>query len=234
MKRPNSFGLAVLLLLLGTQCDREPSIEAFPRAAAPGETVRIQVGSYRGALDRLRVTVAGQPVHIVRAVDGEIEILLPVLATDSTTIAVRDGDRTVATAGMRILPPRSRRLLISVGASGVRLVQALPSAHAPTGTTRTRRTRLSFDVVNRNNVVVYSGAIPHPGHMPAERFVAHDSTGAGAKSVSPPAQSILAVYIPTPGDSVSVEFFEAGPGLDLGSSNGRAKRRSVGRFEVTP
>jgi hypothetical protein len=225
--------LALAIFLLFPNCTRSPSLETSTRAAAPGESVRLHLSFYRGDVQRLRVTVADRPAHIVLAADSDIDILVPPLDVDSTTIAVRDGDRTIVSTGLRVLPARSWRLLITVDAAGVRIVNALPSSHAPTGVARTRRTRLSFDVINRNNVVVYSGSIPHPAHQPAERFVAYDSSGAGAMAVEPPAQSVVPVYIPTPDDSVRVIFYTAGPGLDLMSTDGRAKRQRLAQIEVS-
>lgn len=223
---------AVLGVFLAAGCHHP--LDTLPGAAGPGETVLLRIPSYRGDLARLRVTVAGRPAHIVAARAGEIAILVPRLPADSVTIAVRDDKRTIATAGLRILRPRSTRLLLALDDSGARLVRATASGHAPTGQARTRRSRLSFDVVNRHNVVVYTGSIPHPSGERSERFLPLGSRGAGAVTADAPDRSILSIWIPAPDDSVRIDVYHAGPDLDLLSADGRARRQQLGRMVVAP
>ncbi len=221
--------LAIALVVSG--CARTPRIEAFPAMAAPGEMVHVRLSSYHGKPERLRVMVADRPAHIVRATLDGIDVVVPFVAADSVDVLVRDGEKTVARTGLRVLPPRSIRLLLSIDGRAVRVVRAAPSNERPTGQARTKRTRLSFDVVNRNNVVVYSGSIPHPGREPRERFFA-DASGVRAAPVEPSARTIFPIYIPTPGDSVRIDVYEAGPNLDLMESGDRDRRRRMGSIEV--
>ncbi len=234
MKRRTILPLLALLLTLASGCGRNPTIETSPHAAAPGETVRIRLHSYRGDTGRLRVTAGDKPAHIVHATSDEVVILMPSLDADSVTVAVVDGGRTVATTGVRVLRARSLRLLLLVGESGPRLLRATPSNHAPTGLARTRRTRLSFDIINENNVVVYSGSIPAPGGQRRERFSKRSNRSTAVGGVSPGADTVVPVWIPMPEGPVHIGLFEAGPNLDLGAPDDRAKRRAIGQVEVSP
>ena len=232
-QRPLALFVA-LSVLSGSGCGREPAAELSTPTAAPGETLGIRLGSFRGNINGIRVTMDGTPVHVLRAAGSEIDVIVPPGTAESTTVAVHDGDRTVATLGLRLLRPRSKRLLLSFDRSGATLVRATPSNHPPTGYARTRRTRLSFDVVNRNGVVVYSGSIRHPARQRVEQFSGSETGGAASFATESGQKIVFPLYLPFPEDSVRIDLYEAGPGLDLKSDDARRRRKLVKQIEVSP
>jgi hypothetical protein len=209
-------------------------VETFPSAAAPGQTIQVHLGSFKGNPDNLRVMVGDQPGRIVQRHQNMLEVMVPSVAGDSVTLSVFDGEKQVAQSSFSIAASQSLRLLLSVRDGGVRLLRAVPSNHRPTHLAETKRTRLSFDIVDSQNVVVYTGSIPHPRTRPPERFVLSDTSTGSAGLVEAPDSAIISIFIPMPQDSARVDFYKAGPHLDLRSNADRARRSRLNQITVTP
>jgi hypothetical protein len=223
--------LAGLLLL---SCDRKATVETFPSAAAPGQTIQVHLGSFKGNPDNLRVMVGDQPGRIVQRHQNMLEVVLPSVKEDSVTLAVFDDNRQLAQSSFYMLAPASLRLLLWVSNDSVRLIRALASNHAPTGLAATQRTRLSFDVITNQNIVVYSGSIPHPKTRPPERFAQSDTVSATGGLTDLPDSAVVSIFIPMPQDSVRIDFYEAGPGLNLLTNADRALRGRINQLRVGP
>ncbi|MDH3198757.1 MAG: hypothetical protein OEO21_11010 [Candidatus Krumholzibacteria bacterium] len=168
----------------------------------------------------------------MRVVDRRVvEVLVPFLPTGPATLVIIEGSRAVAEGELMILPPPSRRVVLSVKGGQVALVRVTPAADPPTGNLRRRHVRrLSYDVLNEKGGLVLTGSVLHPSdggellHDPAvgrlRRTAALDST-------------TIAIVIPRIDEPHTLVVYDTPPGIDLAEADHRARRRRLASIALS-
>jgi hypothetical protein len=213
-------------------------IRVSQESARPGESIQVDVRGKRVATNEPIRALFDDGVRAPARFTGEgqLEVTVPLLPVGESTVAVYQGRRLLGRGTLEIRDASTRRLMFSYGPEGIALVRTTRSAGSPTGHTRSRGARLSFDLVNANGAVVYSATIPDPGQARPE--VLTQPLAAGGPVVIgrglPETAGIFFLEIPTPPGRVSLRVYRADGSLDLFTAQGRSQRRPLATVEVTP
>ncbi len=200
-------------------------------SARPGDAILVDLGRQRVTKQNPFRAVFGDSVSgPVRQVDNDqLEIVVPLLPVGESTVSVYQGNRLLGRGVLQIHDTQSRRLTLAYSASGIQLVGKTRSAAPLTGHVRSRQPRLSFDLVNAQGAVVYSGTILDPqrvnGEVPTGVYDGGRATIGRPKSTP---STILFVDVPTPPGPVTIIFYRAEANLDLFTTEGRGKRTPLG------
>jgi len=224
---------SLLLLPALAGCSRKTSLKPDLALASAGQPVTILLDPPVKDASAVRARWGKQIIPILRTDKGMIQFIMPRGDTDSVVVEMLDGSRSLGSFAIRRQPEPAQRLLLSLDGETVTLRDRVPSNDAASVDARTRRTRLSFDVVNRHGTVVYSASIPHPAFEPVESFIV-EGNDAHARTVTRTGPVVFPVWIPAHRDTVRLYVYEAAPGLDLMDSDGRARRRELAVLEVLP
>lgn len=203
--------------------------------ASPGSAVTVTADKavFEGA-NPANVTIGGQAATIQSVVSGtEAIVTVPNLSAGAAEVRlVEIGKAPGAPGQLTILAAPAQRLILRFGANQVLLLSAQAAIGGVGENAREEGRRISYDVLDSQGRVLFTGAVVHPTLGRAEVF---DPLGQGMFSphqvaVSPSAA--FAVKIPNLGGATRVQFFDAAAELDLGTAAGRAARVFLNEITV--
>jgi hypothetical protein len=168
--------------------------------------------------------------------DGDVEVVVPALPAGENTVSVFQGQRRLGRGRLNVLDAATRQLAIAYGREGFTLLRSTPAAGPPTGHVRSRQPRLSFDLINAQGAVVYSGTVVDPSQVPGEVLTQATSAGGPAwiGRGGTEQEGLILIRVPTPPGPVTLKVYRAPEKLDLFTTDGRAGRRLVSTLEVRP
>jgi len=220
---------AAVLLAWGCSSQRA---EVFPDAAAPGEVVQVRVPSDRFKdPQKLRARIAGKGAPVVRVVDARVvEVLVPFAPTGAATLAIVDGNRVLGEGPLTVLPPPSRRVVVTIRGKEIKLLRVTPAADPPTGSYRRNDVRrISYDLFNSQGGLVLTGSVLHPSdggellHDPAEGRLRR------TKALDP---TTIDFVIPRIEGPQTLVVYDTPPGADLADPAGRDRRSRLASFPL--
>ena len=224
-------------LMLATPVASMAGIDVAETSVRPGDAIVVQVTDRRVAPDdALRAVFDGQTrAPALFANDSAIEVIIPMLPVGETLLALYQGNTLLGRHTLQILDAAARRLIFSYEGDHITLLQTTRSTSLPTRHVRSDDERLSFDMLNSNGVVVYSGTIINPSRARPEVLVQSNPTGSVLIGrTAPDRNGLFIVDIPTPPNSVTLRIYRVEPDIDLFTADGRSRRTLLTSVEVTP
>ena len=231
--------MAVCALLAGFfACGRSARVvSVFPDAATPGMIVRVTTDKTAFPSERpARIEMGSQTATIQQVVSvTEADALVPNLPAGQVQVQVREPGKKPGSAGqLTILPASSQQLILSFQNNSVSLMRAQPRAGEASRAAEQDQRRLSFDVLNAQGGLVFTGAVVHPT---LGRLEIYDEPRPGERvlRVMPPEQqAVFAIKVPTipSGGAATIKFYDVPPGVDLTTSPGRAARTLLNEIKL--
>jgi hypothetical protein len=247
MFRPQAICITAAMILAGgsgTGCahrrgpDSSPPasiIRVEPDSASPG--MRVQITSNQPVFnvkEPPRVQVGKQPAKIAETTSTtEVSIIVPNLESGDADVQLLQDDKKLGKpARFKVLPAQSQRLILTFANDRVKLVDAAPRAGGYVEGAREGGRRLSYDLVNDQGAVMFTGSVLHPLGGRSEVF---DETPNGKRIINsqhPHAQATFVLKIPNVPGGVKVRFYDVLPGVDLASEQGRTVRVLLNEIKV--
>ncbi len=215
----------------------EPSMIVEPAGASPGMIVRVSGNKplFRDS-QTAKVEFGGQPASVARVVsDTEAEVLVPQVPPGKTTIGVSSGSSGGKdSASFTILPARAQQLVLKMTGGQIELVAVHPTSGEPSGRGELGgEAQLSFDVLNKEGSVVYTGIIPHPAQQGMEVFDGPDAKAAVIRREEMDQHEItFALKVPKLAAETTIKFFEAPPSVNIQDARGRESRKFLSEVKV--
>lgn len=207
-----------------------PRLAVEPAAARPGMIVRV---SSTGPVFRKgeggEVRIAGRPASIVRTVsEREVHVLVPAVEAGAAQVTLGSGGRSAGS--VTVLPAPSVELVVSMEDKKLTLVRATPRAGEVETRVSPDQARLSFDVVNEQGGLVFTGAVADPTRR--EVFDGPNARDAVLRGAPRSKKAVFAVKVPNVPGRFTVKFYSVAAGVDLKSAQGRAGREPLGEIVV--
>lgn len=236
--------VAVVVFLVGfnhSGCKRQESPESPPGAlsfspegASPGMMVRVTAGEpvFPDAA-KTRVEIGGQPAPLVNWVsETEVEVLVPNVKAGAAKIEVR-GERVKQAATFDVLPAAAQELVLELKNGRLELVAIHPTADAPDVMRESGVPQLSYDIVNSDGGIAFTGAIDHPAQSGMELFDGPAADRAILRREAPHAGSPVVFTIKVPAfRGATVKFYESAAGANLRDAAAREVREPVGEVKL--
>lgn len=222
---------------LVVQAESFARVRLSQESARPGDPVLVQLRDQhvRGE-EPIRAEFGnGTPAPARMTPEGDIEVIVPVMPAGETTLSVYQGQKLLGRGTIDIRESATRLLTISYGPDGLRLLRTSPATGPPTGYVRSRQPRLSFDLINAQGAVVYSGTVLDPAEVRGEVLTQASAGGPvqiGRGAIE--ASGVVFIEVPTPPGPVSLRVYRAAASIDLFTNEGRAQRRLISTLEVRP
>lgn len=224
--------IAAFCTLVGGCSGCSKPLTGQPQEAAPGETIFLQKenAGFKNTSD-IGVMIGGRPAPIVRIIDESlVEVMVPKLPPGKAEVVLTHRGRSIGVFETTIRPAPLRRLYMTLDGDDFRIDRVRPyTGHYDRP--ETRGSRLSYDVVDENDQLIYTGAIRHPEEHTVEVFGYPDSTSIRREQVRGPKRFILKIpYVDGP---VRVRLFRVEDGVDLADARERKRRVFIREFELT-
>jgi hypothetical protein len=206
-----------------------------PEGASPGMVVRVTTAqpAFRDAT-AVRVEIGGKPTTIVKLVSAtEVDVLVPNVAAGESQLKV-SGGKVSGTAPFTVLPASAQELVLQLKDGKFELVAVHPTADEPSPVTRSQEPQLSYDLVNSQGGLVFTGSIDHPAQARMELFDGPSSREAILRREPPhPGQPVVfTLKVPIAPRGATVKFYEAPPDANLLDAAVRQTRRPIGEIKL--
>jgi hypothetical protein len=238
MKSYFRMAIAVLFAALFFGCNKErggSAVTLSPEGASPGMVVRVTTGqpAFSDAT-AARVEIGGQLAPIVKVVSAtEVDVLVPNTAAGESQVKVTGG-KVSGAAAFTVLPASAQELVLQLKDNRFELVAVYPTADEPTMVTRSQEPQLSYDLINAQGGLVFTGSINHPALARMELFDGPNAREAILRREPPhPGQPVVfTLKVPIVPRGATVKFYEAAPELNLLDAAARQNRKAVGEIKL--
>lgn len=223
MVRPCLIAGIVALSLVALSCER--GFVSVNSQAPPGAVLRVQTRINLQNQKDLSAAVGDKPA-LVRVIDNRTaDILVPWLDPGHAELVLMAGKRRIGRAKVTILDTATRRVRLSIEKDGVELQRMERSADVFTPNVRSNRRRISFDLVNDRDGLIYSGSVLHPLSTGGEVISARGSDEPViASRIEAPDSTTFSLSIPRPPQGAVLRVYDVPPGLDITTPEGREQR----------
>ncbi|MEJ2720707.1 MAG: hypothetical protein P8181_06145 [bacterium] len=208
-------------------------VTGYQQEAAPGESIFLhrEKAGFKN-VDDIGVTIAGRPAPVVRIVDeSTVEVMVPKLPPGPAEIRLLHRGRSLGAFEMTVDPAPLRRLFMTLDGDEFRIDRVRPyTGHYDKPATRGRR--LSYDVLDQNDRLIYTGAVPFPADQTVEVFGYPKPTSVRSEKMRGPNRFII--KIPYAEGTIRVRIFSVEDGVDLSDPRGRQRRTFIRVFEINP
>ncbi|HEX7180674.1 MAG TPA: hypothetical protein VF756_02440 [Thermoanaerobaculia bacterium] len=201
-----------------------------PAMVSPGMIVRVSSTKpvFRKG-EEGEVRIAGRPASIVRTVsEREVDVMVPAVEAGAARVTLGRGGQS--TGNVTVLPAPSVELVVSMEDNKLTLMRATPRAGEVETRVSRDQARLSFDVINEQGGLVFTGAVADPTRR--EVFDGPNSQGAVLRGTPRSKKAVFAVKVPNVPGRFTVKFYAVPAGVDLKSTEGRAAREPLGEIVV--
>jgi hypothetical protein len=235
-----------VLLLVGMTClsscnlfwPAEPSAgvsSVNPAEASPGSTVTVTTDkpAFKGDTAPT-ITIGGQSA-ITQSVVSETQaiVVVPQLAPGAAEVKIVEAGKNPGSPGqLSILSAPIQRLVLTFGNNQVQLVSAQPGTGGFGESARESGRRISYDVLDGQGRVIFTGAVIHPTLGRAEVFESLADGKFSIRQVAVSPSAAFALKIPNLGGPTNVQFYDAAADLDLGTAEGRKGRVFLNEITV--
>jgi hypothetical protein len=212
-----------------------PALTLSPEGASPGMVVRVTTSqpAFPDAT-AARVEIGGQPAPIAKWVSAtEVDVLVPNVAAGESQVKVTGGNVS-ETAAFTVLPASAQELVLQLKEGRFELLAVHPTADEPNIVTRSQEPQLSYDVINVQGGLVFTGSIDHPAQAQMELFDGPNAREAILRREPPhPGQPIVfTLKVPIVPRGATVKFYEAAPQVNLLDAAVRQNRKPVGEIKL--
>ena len=230
--------IATVVLLVSTLisgCERRSELTLSPEGASPGTVVRVT--SSRSAFPdatAARVEIGGQRAIVVKWLGAtDVDVLVPNVAAGESQVSVTSG-KVSGAAPFTVLPASAQELVLQLKEGRFELVAVYPTADEPNMVTRSEEPQLSYDLINAQGGLVFTGSINNPAQARMELFDGPNAQEAVLRREPPhpgrPVVFTLKVPIAQPG--ATLKFYEVPPNANLLDAAVRQSRRPVGEIKL--
>jgi hypothetical protein len=212
-----------------------PALTLSPEGASPGMVVRVTTAqpAFSDAT-AARIEIGGQPAAIAKWVSAtEVDVLVPNVAAGQSQVKVTGG-KVSETAAFMVLPASAQELVLQLKEGRFELVAVHPTADEPDMVTRSQEPQLSYDLVNAQGGLVFTGSIDHPAQARMELFDGPNAQEAILRREPPhPGHPVVfTLKVPIVPRGSTVKFYEAAPQVNLLDAAARQNRRPVGEIKL--
>jgi hypothetical protein len=230
--------IAILLVTFFVGCKKESGATALtlsPEGASPGMVVRVTTAqpAFPDAT-AAQVEIGGQRATVVKWVSAtEIDVLVPNVAAGESHVNVTGG-KVSGTAAFTVLPASAQELVLQLKEGRFELVAVYPTADEPNMVTRNQEPQLSYDLINAEGGLVFTGSINHPAQARMELFDGPNAREAILRREPPhPGQPVVfTLKVPIVPRGATVKFYESPPEANLLDATVRQNRRPVGEIKL--
>jgi hypothetical protein len=230
--------IAVLFAVLFFGCNKErggSAVTLSPEGASPGMVVRVTTAqpAFSDAT-AARIEIGGQLAPIVKVVSAtEIDVLVPNAAAGESQVKVTGG-KVSGRATFTVLPASAQELVLQLKDGKFELVAVHPTADEPTMVTRSQEPQLSYDLINAQGGLVFTGSINHPALARMELFDGPNAREAVLRREPPdPGHPVVfALKVPIVPAGATVKFYESAPNVNLLDAAARQNRKPVGEIKL--
>jgi hypothetical protein len=229
-------GLFLSALFFGCSKERGGSaVTLSPKGASPGMVVRVTTAqpAFSDAT-AARVEIGGQLAPIVKVVSAtEVDVLVPNAAAGESQVKVTGG-KVSGAAAFTVLPASAQELVLQLKDGRFELVAVHPTADEPTMVTRSQEPQLSYDLINAEGGLVFTGSINHPAQARMELFDGPNAREAILRREPPhPGRPVVfTLKVPLVARGATVKFYEAAPDVNLLDAAARQNRKPVGEIKL--
>jgi hypothetical protein len=231
--------IAVLFAAFLFGCNKKESggsaLTLSPQGASPGLVVRVTtVQPAFSDATAARIEIGGQLAPIVKVVSAtEVDVLVPNAAAGESQVKVTGG-KVRGAAAFTVLPASAQELVLQFKDGRFELVAVHPTADEPTMVTRSQEPQLSYDLINAEGGLVFTGSINHPALARMELFDGPNAREAILRREPPhPGQPVVfTLKVPIVPRGATVKFYEAAPELNLLDAAARQNRKPVGEIKL--
>lgn len=235
------FWMAIAVLFLAALffgCKKKSggsAVTLSPEGASPGMVVRVTTAqpAFSDAT-AARVEIGGQLAPFVKVVSAtEVDVLVPNTAAGESQVKVTGGKGSGA-AAFTVLPASAQELVLQLKDGKFELVAVHPTADEPTMVTRSQEPQLSYDLINAEGGLVFTGSIDHPAQARMELFDGPNAREAILRREPPhPGQPVVfALKVPIVRAGATVKFYESAPDVNLLDAAARQNRKPVGEIKL--
>ena len=181
-----------------------------------------------------RVEIGGEPAPVAKWISTtQVEVLVPNVAAGESKVTVK-GKRAGATAVFTVLPASAQELVLQPKDGKLALLATHPTADGPDVTERSAEPQLSYDLLNTDGVLVFTGSIPHPAQARMELFDGPNATQAILRREVPhPGHPmVFSVKVPLASPGAVVKFYEAAAQVNLMDAAARQGRTPIGEIKI--
>jgi hypothetical protein len=239
MKTYCRMAIAVLVLsALSFGCNKKSggsAVTLSPEGASPGMVVRVTTAqpAFSDAT-AARVEIGGQLAPIVKVVSAtEVDVLVPNAAAGESQVKVTAG-KVSGAAAFTVLPASAQELVLQLKDGRFELVAVHPTADEPNMVTRSQEPQLSYDLINAEGGLVFTGSINHPALARMELFDGPNAQEAILRREPPhPGRPVVfTLKVPIVPRGATVKFYEAAPQVNLLEAAARQNRKPVGEIKL--
>ena len=230
--------IAVLFAALFFGCNKgrgRSSVTLSPEGASPGMMVRVTTAQPAFSDGTAaRVQIGGQLAPIVKVVSAtEADVLVPNAAAGESQLKVTGG-KVSGEAAFTVLPASAQELVLQLKDNKFELVAVHPTADEPTMVNRSEEPQLSYDLINAEGGLVFTGSIDHPAQARMELFDGPNARESILRREPPhPGQPVVfALKVPIVPAGATVKFYEAAPDVNLLDAAARQNRKPVGEIKL--
>jgi hypothetical protein len=230
--------IAVLFAVPFFGCNKErggSAVTLSPEGASPGMVVRVTTAqpAFSDAT-AARIEIGGQLAPIVKLISAtEADVLVPNAAAGESQVKVTAG-KVSGAAAFTVLPASAQELVLQLKDNRFELVAVHPTADEPNMVTRSEEPQLSYDLINAQGGLVFTGSINHPAQARMELFDGPNAREAVLRREPPhPGQPVVfALKVPIVPRGATVKFYEAAPDVNLLDAAARQNRKPVGEIKL--
>jgi hypothetical protein len=213
----------------------ESAVTLSPEGAGPGMMVRVTTTqpAFSDAT-AVRVEIGGQLAPIIKVVSAtEVDVLVPNAAAGESQVKVTGG-KVSGAATFTVLPASAQELVLQLKDGRFELVAVHPTADEPIMVTRSQEPQLSYDLINAQGGLVFTGSINHPAQARKELFDGPNAREAILRREPPhPGQPVVfTLKVPIVPSGATVKFYESAPELNLLDAAARQNRKPVGEIKL--
>jgi hypothetical protein len=218
-----------------TESSGAGALTLSPEGASPGMVVRVTTAqpAFSDAT-AARVEIGDQLAPIVKVVSAtEVDVLVPNAVAGESQVKVTGG-KVRGAATFTVLPASAEELVLQMKDNRFELVAVHPTADEPTTVTRSQEPQLSYDLINAEGGLVFTGSIDHPAQARMELFDGPNAREAILRREPPhPGQPVVfTLKVPIVPRGATVKFYEAAPELNLLDAAERQNRKAVGEIKL--
>ena len=181
-----------------------------------------------------RIEIGGQRVTVVKWVSAkEVDVLVPNVAAGESQVKVT-GTKVTAAAPVTVLPASAQELVLQLKDGRFELVAVYPTADEANMVTRSEEPQLSYDLVNAQGGLVFTGSIDHPALARMELFDGPTAREAILRREPPPPGQpvVFTLKVPIVPRGSTVKFYEVAPQVNLLDAAARQERKPVGEIKL--
>jgi len=232
---------AALMMVLASGCRTVTPVRVLsisPEAASPGMIVELKSDrSFADLGSALRVEMGKTVATVQRKVGAtEVEILVPNLPPGKVQVRLREeGKRASGAVPFEVLPAQALQVVLSMEGNQIRPVSVTPRGSQYATPAERDQRRLSYDVINDQGGLVFSGEIVHPVEGRKEIFDEPEPGQRIIRGATEQHAGVFVIKIPNlPAKSFTIRFFDVPPSLDLSTLEGRKGRRFINEIKIKP